>query len=357
MNKTSVEDYTDSGTMSAAYPGYFPASGIKAIYALLPIAILIFIVYAGIEWGGGTYFFAIVVPYLAMAVFLAGFVYRIIKWAMSPVPFNIPAVAGQQKSLRWIKYSHLESPATTAGVIGRMALEVLLFRSLFRNSRAELKRTGKLIYGEKKYLWLGGLAFHWSLLVILFRHIRLFTEPVPSFIIFVQNLDGIFQVWIPALYISDLIILIALTYLVLRRFTSPQVRYISLMTDYFAIFLIGSVVISGLLMKVFFRTDIVAVKELATSVLSFHPAVPTGVTLVFFIHLLLVCTLLAYFPFSKLMHGPGVMLNPTRNLLNNSRRVRHVNPWNYPVKTHTYAEWEDEFREQMKKVGLPVEKE
>jgi hypothetical protein len=33
-----------------------------------------------------------------------------------------------------------------------------------------------------------------------------------------------------------------------------------------------------------------------------------------------------------------------------------VNPWNYPVKTHTYEEYEDEFRELMIEAGIPVEK-
>jgi hypothetical protein len=36
--------------------------------------------------------------------------------------------------------------------------------------------------------------------------------------------------------------------------------------------------------------------------------------------------------------------------------VRHVNPWSYPVKVHTYEEYEDEFREKMVEAGLPVDK-
>jgi hypothetical protein len=54
---------------------------------------------------------------------------------------------------------------------------------------------------------------------------------------------------------------------------------------------------------------------------------------------------------------PGIFLSPTRNLANNNRRVRHLNPWDYPVKVHTYEEWEDEFREKMRAAGLPLEKE
>ena len=67
--------------------------------------------------------------------------------------------------------------------------------------------------------------------------------------------------------------------------------------------------------------------------------------------------LFAYFPFSKLMHLGGVFLSPTRNLANNNRMVRHVNPWGYPVKVHTYSEYEDEFRDKMVEAGIPVEKE
>jgi hypothetical protein len=53
----------------------------------------------------------------------------------------------------------------------------------------------------------------------------------------------------------------------------------------------------------------------------------------------------------------GIFLSPTRNLRNMSRQERHINPWNHPVKVHTYEEYEDEFRGPMKEVGLPVEKE
>jgi len=56
-----------------------------------------------------------------------------------------------------------------------------------------------------------------------------------------------------------------------------------------------------------------------------------------------------------MMHAPGVLLSPTRSMLNNSRMQRHINPWNHPVRVHTYAEYENEFRAPMKKAGLPLE--
>jgi hypothetical protein len=44
-------------------------------------------------------------------------------------------------------------------------------------------------------------------------------------------------------------------------------------------------------------------------------------------------------------------------MASNNRAVRHINPWNYPVPVHTYAEYEDEFREKMIESGLPVDKQ
>lgn len=329
----------------------------NALYSLFGVLILVLISFIGV-WGLGWYsLFGVIIPYVAIATFIVGLIYRVLKWARAPVPFRIPTVCGQQKSLPWIKANNIESPGNTVGVIARMALEVLLFRSLFRNERAELKRGQKLVYGGNKYLWLGGLAFHGSLLVILLRHTRLFTEPVPSVVLFVQDIDGIFQLVLPTLYITDIVILMALTYLFIRRVVYPQIRYISLPADYFAVLLISGVAVSGVLMRLVYKVDVVGVKELAMGVLSFHPTIPEGIGLSFYIHLFLASTLLAYFPFSKLMHAAGIFLSPTRNLKNNSRMRRHINPWDYSVKVHTYEEWEDIFREKMKGVGLPLEKE
>ena len=107
-----------------------------------------------------------VVPYAAVVILVGGLTWRVVRWSLSPVPFRIPTVCGQQKSLPWIKSSWLESPHTTGVAVARMALEILLFRSLFRNTRVELDKGPRLLYGENKFLWLGALAFHWSLLII-----------------------------------------------------------------------------------------------------------------------------------------------------------------------------------------------
>ncbi|MCP4685259.1 MAG: menaquinol oxidoreductase [bacterium] len=329
----------------------------NALISLVAVLILVLLAYVGAELAGWRFLFGVVLPYVGIATFLVGVVYRVIKWARSPVPFRIPTTCGQQKSHSWIKNDNLESPHNIWGVLGRMALEILFFRSLFRNSRAEVKEGPKIVYGPDKWLWAGSLAFHWSFLIIFVRHFKYFAEPVPSWVLGIQNLDGFFQVGLPIILATDAVIVLALSFLFFRRVLDPKLRYISLPADYFALFLLMGVTFSGILMRYFTKTDITSVKMLGTGLLSFSPVVPEGIGVMFFIHLFMVTILLAYFPFSKLMHFAGVFMSPTRNLANNNRMARHVNPWDYPVKVHTYEEYEDEFRDVMKAAGLPVEKE
>ena len=324
--------------------------------SFLAVGLLILIVLGGVAGMGAYSLFGIIIPYAAFLFFLAGVASRVVVWAKSPVPFRIPTTCGQQKSLSWIKPNALESPHNTAGVIGRMALEVLFFRSLFRNSKVEV-REGKPIYGGAKWLWLSGLAFHWSFLIIVFRHLRFFFEPVPGCVNLLATLDGLFEIGVPTIFLTDGLLLVSVTYLFLRRVAIPSLRYISLPADYFPLLLILSIGLSGFLMRHLYKVDLYKVKELALGWVQFYPQVPEGIGWIFYLHLFLVSVLLAYFPMSKLVHMGGVFLSPTRNLANDSRMRRHVNPWNYPVKVHTYEEYEDEFRDKMKAAGIPVEKE
>jgi len=296
----------------------------------------------------------VVVPYAALAIFLAGFCCRVLRWAWSPVPFRIPTTCGQQKSLPWIRPSSLDNPSTGMETVARMALEILLFRSLFRNNRATL-RDRQYGFGEDKALWLAALAFHWALLVIVLRHLRLLVDPVPAFITTMSGWDGYFQFGTPPLYLTDVIAICAGCYLLVRKLRDPLVRYLSRWPDYFALLLLLAIAGSGIWMRYISRVDIVAVKRLALGLATFHPVVPAGLNTMFLIHLMLICTLAAYFPFSKLVHVGGVFLSPTRNLANNNRSKRHINPWNHPVKTHTYPEWESEFRDKIKAAGIPLD--
>jgi nitrate reductase gamma subunit len=325
-------------------------------YSISGVLSLLLLVVIGIEGIGLYSIFAIFIPYLAVLLFVGGFIYRVLKWASAPVPFHIPTVSGQQKSLSWIKADNTDSPYTTGGVVKRLALEILLFRSLLKNEKVELEAPQRILFRTSTLLWLGAMAFHWSFLVILLRHLRFFLEPVPTVLVVLQRVDSILQNLLPILYISDVIILIALGYLFIRRIITPQVRYISLPSDYFVLLAIGGIAISGVLMRLIYKVDLPQVKEWVMAMLRFGPLPPKGVNLIFYVHLFFVSLLVAYFPLSKLMHMPGIFLSPTKNLRNTSRSDRHINPWDHPVKVHTYEEYEDEFRDPMKEVGLPVEK-
>ena len=147
--------------------------------------------------------------------------------------------------------------------------------------------------------------------------------------------------------------------MLVRRLWIPQVRYISLLSDYFPLILILSIGTTGFLLRHLVKTDIVEIKELMMGLITVNLSAfdPTRIHWLFYTHLLLVSVLFMYFPFSKLMHMAGVFLSPARNMANNTRAVRHINPWNHPVKVHTYEEYEDDFRDKMKAAGIPVDKE
>ncbi len=307
-------------------------------------------------FGSLGWIFGVVIPSLALLLFLGGMVMKVLGWSKSAVPFRIPTTCGQQRSLDWIPHSRLENPYTPLQAAGRMALEVLFFRSLLRNTKADLVDGKRLVYRTDHGLWLGGMLMHWSFLIILIRHFRLMTNPVPGFVTFLEATDGFLEIGLPAVFITTITFLLGVSYLLYRRLTNPQVRYISLIGDYFPLFLLLGIGASGVWMRHLDKVDIASVKELMVGLFHFAPVVPEGISPIFYGHLFLASVLLAYLPFSKLTHMAGVFLSPTRNMANNNRAVRHVNPWDYPVKVHSYPDYEDELREKMVGAGIPVDK-
>jgi nitrate reductase gamma subunit len=335
----------------------------KYMFAFIAVLVLFLIAWIGASIGL-QWLFGVAVPYLAVLVFVVGFTRKVLGWSRSAVPFAIPTTGGQAKSFDWIQDAKLDNPSSQFGVFLRMVLEVFTFRSLFRNTRMKLKE-GKLFYQLEIFLWVGALAFHYAFLTVLLRHTRFFLEPVPWCVQMLENIDSFFRIEIlytqfqfglPGVYLSGIVLLAAVVYLAVRRIVIPPVRYISLASDYFPLILIFAIAFTGIMMRYVTKIDINAAKQLTMGLVTFHPTVPEGIGVIFYIHLFFVCTLLAYFPFSKLMHLGGIFLSPTRNMLGNTRAYRHVNPWNHPVHVHTYEEYEEEFREKMVEAGLPVDK-
>jgi len=258
----------------------------KYLYSLGAVIVLFLLAYLGVEAAGLEVLFGIVFPYLAVAVFIVGFAYKVMGWAKSPVPFQIPSTCGQQKSIPGFKHAFLDNPFTKGQVVLRMILEVCCFRSLFRNTRMSLEEGSKITYKWEIWLWVAALAFHYSFLVVILRHLRLFTEPVPFLVQLLENVDSFFrleilyesiQFGLPGVFLSGLVLLAAVTYLFLRRLFIPQVRYISLAADFFPLFLIMGIALSGILMRYFSKINVTAAKELTMGLVTLHPVIPEGI--------------------------------------------------------------------------------
>ncbi len=232
-----------------------------------------------------TYLF-IGLVYFATAVFVVGLALRIRRYARTPAPLVIPTTP---------------APTTRTGVAARMAREVIFFESLFKGS---------------KWTWLFGWLFHFALLLVLVRHLRYFTEPVWAPVAAMQ--------WL-GLY-AAFVMLLGLAGLWARRVLVDRVRYISAPSDHLMLALLAAIALTGLGMKYAWHTDVVAAKAFMLGIvqLDFHPLPPDPL---FMLHLLLVIVLMLVFPFSKLLHAPGVFFSPTRNMRDDPRERRHQAPW------------------------------
>lgn len=297
----------------------------------------------------------IIIPYIAFAIFVVGVVYKFIYWAKSAVPLKIPTTSGQQKSLKFIKrtiYDRFDSPYTKWETAVRMILEIFAFRSLLKNTRYYLDR---LSQRDARWLWLFAILFHYCLLLVLIRHTKFFLEPVPSFVEMISELEAFKGVFIPSVYVSGVTIIAALFLLWFRRIFLSRERCISLPSDHFALLLLLAIVISGNVMRYFIKVDISAVKGLLLSLMAFN--IPQAIEFansiepMFYIHFALGSFLIAYFPFSKLMHAGGIFFSPTRNMPNNNRAERHVNPWNPPYKGITWQEYYEAYKDQLDEIA------
>ncbi|MBW1713949.1 MAG: menaquinol oxidoreductase, partial [Deltaproteobacteria bacterium] len=92
------------------------------ILSLIAVAVLVVLPLLGVYAVDLRLVWGVIIPYLAVLIFLAGLAARVIRWARCPVPFRIPTTCGQQKSLEWIKPSRLENPSGGWAAVGRMAV-------------------------------------------------------------------------------------------------------------------------------------------------------------------------------------------------------------------------------------------
>jgi nitrate reductase gamma subunit len=224
--------------------------------------------------------------YFAAVVLVVGVGKKIHQYATAPAPLRIPT---------------MPAPMTRTGVVFRMGREIFFFHSLFR---------------ANKWIWLFGFVFHAALVFVLLRHLRYFTEPVWDPIAAIQPF-GIY---------AGAAMIVGLAGLWARRFLVERMRYISGLSDHLMLLLLLAIGLTGLTTKFVARTDIVAVKAFFLGLIRFDwQPLPTEPLLL--VHLGLVAALMIVFPFSKLLHAPGVFFSPTRNQVDDSRQRRHLAHW------------------------------
>ena len=224
--------------------------------------------------------------YAAAAVFVAGLAWRIRQYAGTPAPLKIPTTP---------------APTTGGGVALLMAREVVFFESLFKASL---------------WTWLFGWVFHAALALVLARHLRYFTEPVWGWVAWIQPF-GVYAGFAMGAGLAGLWA---------RRFLVDRVRYISTPSDHLMLAILIAIAASGLAMKYLAHTDVVTVKSFFMGLLVLQVrALPADPALA--VHLTLVAGLMIVFPFSKLLHAPGLFFSPGRNQIDNPREKRHLAEW------------------------------
>ncbi len=235
--------------------------------------------------------------YVSAVIFLAGMGWRWRNWLRTPVPLKIVLTP---------------APRTVRGTARRLVEETFGFRSLFRADRR---------------FWVAAWLFHFSLLLQLVGHLARLVMPEftrarlgldeEQFHRLAQIGGGAFGI----LAVGSLLGLL------IRRIMEERTRRISTVSDYFAVALLLAVIATGNHMRFVSGLDLAQARRFASGWLAFHPVAPPAGP-VFAAHVMLVCALLIYIPFSKLVHlGGATLLSPTLNQRNDPRERRHINPW------------------------------
>ncbi len=163
------------------------------------------------------------------------------------------------------------------------ALDVIFFRRLF---------------ASHKTVWAGSWTFHAAFLFVILRHLRYFLDPVPDCIWCVQPV-GIFAGYVLAF---------SLVYVLFMR-TFGGVRYVSYQ-NYLILGLLFLISSTGLIMRNFFRPDLIDVKSFIMGIVAFSPS-PLPGNFFFVLHFSLVLLLIPYLPF-HIFTAPVITVEASR---------------------------------------------
>ncbi len=218
----------------------------------------------------------------ALACFAAGLAAALKRWLATPShPRHVLTPA----------------PSSYLGVGIRLIREGVFFESLLR---------------ADPLAWLLGWTLHAALAVIAVQHLR---YVVPGWWPWVEWVAGVG-------HLATAAATVALVGLWLRRLLLPRVRWITRPADHLWLAWLALLFATGAGLKYLVPVNVLAVKTFVQGVAGFEVrSLPDSSLLL--IHLWAALILIGLFPFSKLLHGIAVWVNPTRASRAVHAKARH----------------------------------
>ena len=219
-----------------------------------------------------------IMPFVTLAVLLVGLLYRLHRWQKAAVG-NIA----------------LFPAASSRGGLFKKVLGEIVFFSSFRK--------------EDQALWWRTWVFHGCLLLILLGHTRLITD-WPLRVLLGLSAESVHAISAWGGGICGVVALVTCVLLLNRRFGLPRVREISTGEDYYVLFLLLFILITGNTLRFLTHFDI-AVTQTYFATLFSTSATQVPHDPLFLLHYFLVQLLLIYLPFGKFLHIPGIFYSKT----------------------------------------------
>lgn len=224
----------------------------------------------------------LVLPYAALAVFVAGVIYRLVQW-LGPR-----------------RITGLRSVALVPNTFGYGAVFVdLIKRVLGFYTLPKMEKDRSLIWGA--------VMFHYGIWIVLLSHLAL-VIPLPLS----SQMHDLLGLYVGGS--AGVLAFVGLSVLLVRRAGSKKVRAISGAGDYFLVGLLLTVIALGLTQTLYLRPDYMdTVSPWLTSLIVLSPNLSpiAGVSIITTLHVALTLIFIAYVPWSKMAHIVSYVFNPT----------------------------------------------
>ena len=168
--------------------------------------------------------------------------------------------------------------------------ETLFFPSLFKGDRV---------------LWVFAWFFHITLALVFVGHIRVFSTMIDGMLMkFGMTSDGIDSMSSISGGAAGILLLATGILLFVRRLIIPRVREITGIPDFLAPLLIIAIIVTGDWIRFTGHFELEQTRVWTASLLTFSPIIPADG--MFLLHILLAQALIAFIPFSKILHFGGI---------------------------------------------------